>query len=45
VKPAGVNQLIWNGKDSNGIDIPSGIYFIKLKTERAELTKKITLLK
>jgi|WetSurMetagenome_2_1015567.scaffolds.fasta_scaffold15119_1 putative intracellular protease/amidase len=44
-KPAGANQIIWNGKDCNGLEMPSGIYFVKLKTERAELTKKITLLK
>lgn len=45
VKPAGVSQIIWNGRDSNGLEMPSGIYFIRLKTERAEVTKKVTLLK
>jgi hypothetical protein len=42
---SGVNQVIWNGKDSNGTDAPSGIYFVNLKTETNELTQKITLLK
>lgn len=44
-KKAGVNQVFWNGKDSTGIEMPSGVYFVRMKTENRELTKKITLLK
>lgn len=45
VRQAGMNQVIWNGKDINGVEMPSGVYFVKLVINEAEQTKKITLLK
>lgn len=45
VKPSGINSILWNGKDSNGLEMPSGIYFVSCVTEISSITKKITLVK
>lgn len=39
------NQIVWDGKDNSGVDVPSGIYFCKLTAGEVKLTKKLTLLK
>ena len=38
-------SVIWNGTDDNGIEVSSGIYFIKLKSGDQESSKKIMFLK
>ncbi|MFH1852070.1 MAG: T9SS type A sorting domain-containing protein [Candidatus Neomarinimicrobiota bacterium] len=38
-------SVIWDGKDSNGQFLSSGIYFTRLTSENLSLTNKITLLK
>ena len=43
--PAGEHSIIWNGKDSNGNRVGSGIYFYKLKAGDYTSTKKMILLK
>ncbi len=42
---AGTHQVIWNGKDQAGKEIPYGIYFLRLKLDKSISTKKIILLK
>jgi len=39
------NQVIWDGKDDNENYLPSGIYFVKLKTGDSSQFKKIILLR
>jgi len=41
----GSYQTRWNGKDQYGNDLPSGIYFCKLKTENIQQVIKITLIR
>jgi hypothetical protein len=41
----GFYQLLWDGKDENGNSLPSGIYFIQLKTQDAWAVKKVLLVK
>ena len=41
----GEQSVVWDGIDSNGKTVSSGIYFYKLKTESKELTRKMLLLK
>ena len=43
--PAGNHQVIWNGKDNNGKQVASGIYFYKMKSGNYNNTKKMLLLK
>ncbi|MCK4653417.1 MAG: T9SS type A sorting domain-containing protein [Candidatus Cloacimonetes bacterium] len=45
VLPAGEHSAIWNGKDSNGNRVSSGIYFYKLKAGDFQKVKKMILLK
>lgn len=35
----------WNGIDEQGYQVPSGIYFVQLVTEKETLTRKALLLK
>jgi subtilisin family serine protease len=39
----GIYTIRWNGKDNTGRKVASGIYFYRLKTDHAELTKKAIL--
>nr|MBC8490909.1 T9SS type A sorting domain-containing protein [Bacteroidota bacterium] len=45
VIPAGEHSVLWNGRDTNGNQVSSGIYFYKLKTANFEKTRKMILLK
>lgn len=42
---AGQHQVSWNGVDSDGRPVSSGIYFYRLKTDEFVETKKMMLLK
>jgi hypothetical protein len=44
-KLAGYYTDYWDGKDNNGHQVPSGIYFYTLKTKNYNQTKKLVLLK
>ena len=44
--PAGVHSIAWHGNDLHGRTVPSGIYFVRLTTNRgAPQLQKVTLLK
>jgi len=41
-----INQnIIWNAKDTNGKEIPSGVYFYKLSKDNHETIRKMVLMK
>lgn len=44
-RPAGNYSAAWDGLDAHGAAAPSGIYFYHLKTEKAVVVKKMTLLR
>ncbi len=44
-KTAGRHSILWNGRDENGEEVPSGIYFYRLATDEFSDTKKMLLLK
>jgi len=43
--PPAVNEIIWNGKDNNGNEVPNGIYICNLKTADNIERSKIMLIK
>jgi len=45
IQPAGDHQVIWNGTDSNGNTVSSGVYFYRILTNGESLTKRMVLLK
>ncbi len=44
-QPAGDHQVIWDGADSDGNPVSSGVYFYRLIVEDKSLTRRMTLLK
>jgi hypothetical protein len=44
-KGAGSYEVIWNGRDENGNEVASGIYFYRFKAKDFVKTKKMLLLK
>ncbi|MBN1347963.1 5'-nucleotidase C-terminal domain-containing protein [candidate division KSB1 bacterium] len=44
VQPFGSYQVSWDGKNVNGLKVPSGIYFCRLTTSGTVLTRKMILL-
>lgn len=45
LQPAGFKKMIWNGRNNFGIEIGSGVYFLRLEVNGEILTRKITLQK
>lgn len=41
----GFKEIVWNGTDSRGSKVSSGVYFYRLKTDKKVLTKKLILLR
>ena len=41
----GLHIYVWNGKNENGADVVSGVYFVQLLTNKSILSHKIILLK
>jgi hypothetical protein len=41
----GVHAVVWNGKDDNGLDVASGIYFYQLHTGDFQTVRKMILMK
>ena len=44
IKPAGSHTVLWDSKDTNGINVPSGIYFCILSVNRGETIKTTKML-
>lgn len=42
---AGSHQLVWNGKNRQGNQVTSGIYFLQMKSKNFTKVRKMTLLK
>ncbi len=45
ILPAGEHNFLWDGKDSEGKELPSGLYFYRLSTGEFSAAKKMTIVK
>jgi hypothetical protein len=43
--PAGLHELVWDGRDANGSSVATGVYFVRLLAGSREFTRKIVMLK
>jgi hypothetical protein len=37
--------VVWNGRDNNGRQVATGIYFVRLVTGSLDMTKKLVMIK
>ena len=45
IRPAGIYSTVWNGKDTNGSPMASGVYFYRLTADDIVRTSKMILLR
>lgn len=38
-------KIIWNGKDNNNNNVANGVYFLKVKSNNNQITKKVVMMK
>ena len=43
--PAGYHSVIWDGRDANGGQVASGVYFFRVQAGPLDETRKMLLLK
>jgi endonuclease I len=43
--PDGEHKVLWNGRDTDGREVASGVYFYKMRSEGFEAARKMILLK
>lgn len=44
-QPGGFHTVLWDGRDEHGRETPSGIYFARMSTLNAQMTRKMVLLR
>lgn len=44
-RPAGENTTVWDGKDSSGSEVASGVYFYRIHSESLDETRKMILMR
>jgi len=42
---AGQHTVVWDGRNDNGVEVASGVYFYRMQTETTFQTKKMLFLK
>jgi glucose/arabinose dehydrogenase len=45
VRAPGAHRVVWNGKDSSGHPVPSGVYFMKAESDGVIVTRKVNVLR
>jgi len=44
-RTAGLHEIVWDGRDSHGADVSSGIYYTRLETAGGAMSRPLTLLR
>jgi len=42
---AGIKEIVWNGTDARGIEVPTGMYLVHLTTLDGSRTIKLVMMK
>jgi hypothetical protein len=42
---SGYHQVVWNGRDTRGVEVSTGVYFYRLVTDEKVMTRKMMLVK
>ena len=42
---AGFHDYLWEGHSDQGVQVPSGVYFYRLRTAEGDITRSMTLVK
>jgi hypothetical protein len=45
VQPAGAHAFVWDGRDSQGARLSSGVYFYRLEADEGRIVRKVVLLR
>jgi flagellar hook assembly protein FlgD len=45
VLPAGMHEIVWNGRDAGGRPVAAGVYFARFSAGSYKATRKVMLLK
>ncbi|UCG51651.1 MAG: S8 family serine peptidase, partial [Candidatus Latescibacterota bacterium] len=45
VFPAGLHRAVWDGRDTSGASVATGVYFVRLRAGAFQTTQKIVLIK
>lgn len=43
--PSGTSEITWDGRDRNGVRVPSGAYFLSLREKDGRTTTRITVVR
>jgi flagellar hook assembly protein FlgD len=41
----GFHDYTWEGRSDDGVQVPSGVYFYRLRTATGDITRSMTLVK
>jgi hypothetical protein len=44
-KPAGRHEVVWDGRNAAGVEVPTGVYFCKARLDDETLTEKMILVR
>jgi hypothetical protein len=45
VRPTPGDDVTWNGRDDDGVEVPAGLYFALLEVDGHPFTRRIALLR
>ena len=41
----GRHEVVWDGQDSNGVEVATGVYFVRLETSEGSSVRRMILIR